>query len=99
MPTLKKKTTQPKSRLNNYMEELTGSLLRDLLGEYKRARFSENAVRDIQALALNRLWPMYTTSDSGKDFLKKVIVEDKVEKDIVRELRLAIDKVRQHPRR
>ncbi len=87
------------SRLNNYMEELTGSILEDLLGEYQPTRFNETAIRDIKALALNRLWPMYTTSETGKDFIKKVVVEDQVEKDVIRELRAAIDIVKTHPRR
>lgn len=89
---------KPTNRLNNYMEELAGSILEDLLDEYRPARFSETAIRDIKALALNRLWPMYTTSDRGQDFVKKVVVEDQVEKDVIRELRAAIDIVKSHPR-
>ena len=85
------------SRLNNYMEELTEGILQDLLLDYKGVRFSRGLLQDIKALALNRLWPMYTTSSTGKDFLKKVVVEDKIEKDIVRELRAAIDIVRANP--
>ena len=84
-------------RITNYMEELAESVLQELLSEYKKARFSTGAIRDIKALALNRLWPMYTTSSAGKDFLKKVVQEDQIEKDIVRELRTAIDIVRSNP--
>ena len=80
------------------MEELADHALSDLLSEYKRARFSPGALQDIKALALNRLWPMYTTTSSGKDFLKKVVEQDQIEKDIVRELRAAIDIVRSNPR-
>lgn len=85
-------------KLTNYMEELAAEVLSDLLSEYKTARFTENAIRDIKALALNRLWPMYMTSSSGKDFLKKSVQEDAVEKDVVRELRAAIDIVKANPR-
>ncbi len=85
-------------RLVNYMEELADNYLDGLLSEFKGVRFSSESRRDIKALALNRLWPMYTTTDAGRNFLKKVIVEDKIEKDIVRELRIAIDKVRANPR-
>ncbi len=80
------------------MEDLSQNVLEDLLSEHKGARFSEGAIQDIKALALNRLWPMYTTTTSGKDFLKKVVEEDKIEKDIVRELRAAIDIVKSNPR-
>lgn len=87
------------NRLVNYMEELAGGYLKDLLSEdFKGQRFTSENRQDIMALALNRLWPMYTTSDSGRNFLKKIITEDKIEKDIVRELRIAIDKVRANPR-
>ncbi len=86
------------NRMTNYMEELADHALSDLLSEYKRARFSPGALQDIKALALNRLWPMYTTTFSGKDFLKKVVEQDQIEKDIVRELRAAIDIVRSNPR-
>ena len=79
------------------MEELTTGILEELLAK-ERASFSEHAIRDIKALALNRLWPMYTTTPNGKSFLKRVVVEDKVENDVRRELRVAIDIVRTHPR-
>lgn len=87
------------NRMTNYMEELAHHALSDLLSEYKRARFSPCALQDIKALALNRLWPMYTTTSTGKDFLKKVVEQDQIEKDIVRELRAAIELVRSNPRR
>ncbi len=87
------------ARISNYMEELAADILNDLLSQdFKGKRFSENVKRDIKALALNRLWPMYTTSPTGRDFLKKVVEEDRVEQDIVRELRAAISIVRSNPR-
>ena len=85
-------------RLSNYMEKLAADILSELLPRYKSARFSPGAIQDIKALALNRLWPMYVTTDSGKNFIEKIVVEDKIEKDVVRELRAAIDIVRSHPR-
>jgi hypothetical protein len=87
-----------KPELNNYMEELTETVLKNMLLEYKRSSFSDSAIQDIKALALNRLWPMYTTSNSGRDFLQKVVAEDKIEQDVMRELRVAIDIVRSNPR-
>lgn len=90
---------QKSHRMANYMEELAGSVLENLLPEYKGARFTDNALEDIKALALNRLWPMYTTTESGKSFLRKIIQEDKIEKDVIRELRAAIDIVKSNPRK
>ncbi len=87
---------QKGGRLTNYMEELAADILHDLLAKH-RAEFSAAAVRDIKALALNRLWPMYTTSSTGRNFLKKVVVEDHVTKDVIRELRVAMDIVRANP--
>ena len=85
------------NRVANFMEELAGDILTGL-PEYKSGRFTPEATEDIKALALNRLWPMYTTTTTGRDFLRKMVIEDKVENDVVRELRLAIDKVSSHPR-
>ena len=93
----KSKHTKP-SRLNNYMEELADSVLKNMLSEYKRTPFTDGAIQDIKALALNRLWPMYTTSESGRDFLQRVVAEDKDEQDVMRELRVAMDIVRSNPR-
>ena len=87
------------NRLTNYMEELTGDILEDLIEREKNGNFTNQAIQDIKALALNRLWPMYTTTPTGRDFLKKVVIEDQIEKDIVRELRAAINIVRANPRR
>ena len=88
---------QKMNRMNNFMEELAESVLDELLSK-KRAEFSRQALQDIKALALNRLWPMYTTTDAGRDYLKKVVEEDKIEKDVQRELRAAMEVVRQNPR-
>lgn len=86
------------NRMTNYMEELANNVLENLLSNRKENRFSSDAIQDIKALALNRLWPMYTTTTTGKDFLKKVVEEDQIEKDIIRELRAAMDIVRSNPR-
>ena len=92
-----RRKTKTINRLTNYMEVITETVLGGLLAK-ERKGFSKGAIRDIKALALNRLWPMYTTSVSGQDFLKKIIEEDKIEKDVVRELKAAIDIVRTNPR-
>ena len=84
-------------RLTNFMEELTEGILEDLISK-ERKHYSEGTIQDIKALALNRLWPMYTTTHTGKEFLKKIVVEDKVERDIIRELKAAIDIVLSNPR-
>ena len=85
--------------LTNYMEILTDNILDEILADEKTNRLSKEAVQDVKALALNRLWPMYLTTDTGKDFIKKVIIEDKIEQDVIRELRAALDIVRQNPRK
>ncbi len=88
---------QKMNRLNNYMEELAEGILEELISKAKD-RFSPNAVQDIKALALNRLWPMYTTTESGKDYLRKVVEADKIEQDVIREIRAAMDIVKSNPR-
>ena len=79
------------------MEELAESVLDELIAKNRR-NFTAQALQDIKALALNRLWPMYTTTDTGRDYLRKVVEEDKIEKDVQRELRAAMEVVRQNPR-
>ena len=88
---------QKANRLSNFMEELAESVLDELLAK-NRKDFSSQALEDIKALALNRLWPMYTTTDAGRDYLRKVVEEDKIEKDVQRELRAAMEVVKQNPR-
>ena len=88
---------QKMNRLNNYMEELAEGILDELMSKTKD-NFSPNAVQDIKALALNRLWPMYTTTEAGKDYLRKVVEADQIEKDVLREIRAAMDIVKTNPR-
>ncbi len=95
MPTTSR--NQKANRLNNFMEELASDVLDELLTK-KKENFSESALQDIKALALNRLWPMYSTTETGRDYLKKVVEEDKIEQDVARELRAAMDIVRSNPR-
>ena len=95
MATLSK--NQKVNRMHNFMEELAESVLDEILAK-KRSEFSSQALADIKALALNRLWPMYTTTDAGKDYLRKVAKEEHIDKDIARELRVAIDIVKSNPR-
>lgn len=82
------------------MEELAADMLEGLMTEpeFRDARLSARAKQDVRALALNRLWPMYTTTNTGRDFLRKIVVEDKIEQDIIRELKAAIAIVRSNPR-
>ena len=79
------------------MEELADGVLDDLLTKHRES-FSPTAIQDIKALALNRLWPMYSTTESGRDYLRKVVEADQVEKDILREIKAAMDIVRSNPR-
>ena len=85
------------NRLNNFMEELAEDVLDELLTK-KKENFTPSAIQDIKALALNRLWPMYSTTESGRSYLKKVVQEDKITQDVARELRAAMDIVRSNPR-
>ena len=85
------------NRLNNFMEELAEDVLGELLTK-KKENFTPSAIQDIKALALNRLWPMYSTTESGRSYLKKVVQEDKITQDVARELRAAMDIVRSNPR-
>ena len=83
--------------MTNFMEVVAENVLEGALAKDKQG-LSARALEDVKALALNRLWPMYATTDAGKDYLKKVVAEDHIEKDVARELRAAMDIVRSNPR-
>ena len=95
-----KSTHQTKVPMRNFMEELADESLRSILSKsgQRGKRFSEGAVNDIKALALNRLWPMYVTTTTGQDFLRKMVEEDQVRQDVLRELHAAIAIVQAKPR-
>jgi hypothetical protein len=82
----------------NYMEELVNDTLRGLIADLpKTQRPSSRREADIKALALNRLWPMYMTTNRGKRFIQKDVVTDRIDRDVARELRAAIDLVTRRP--
>lgn len=84
----------------NYMEELVDASLRGLVNRMdKKSRPTQRLATDIKALALNRLWPMYVTTEKGKRFVQKDVVTDKIDRDVARELRAAIDLVVRNPRK
>ena len=88
---------QKVNRMTNFMEELADGVLDELISKNRKS-FSPTAIQDIKALALNRLWPMYSTTESGRDYLRKVVEEDRIGKDVLREIRAAMDIVRSNPR-
>lgn len=82
----------------NYMEELVNITLNGLIAQLPdRQRPSGREVVDIRALALNRLWPMYVTTEKGKKFVQRDVVTDKIDRDVTRELRAAIEIVSKNP--
>lgn len=84
----------------NYMEELVGVTLRGIVSRMSsKSRPPQKLETDIKALALNRLWPMYVTTEKGRRFVKKDVVTDKIDRDVTRELRAAIDLVTRNPRK
>lgn len=92
-----KKTSQ--YHIVNYMEELVNATLSGLLSGMPRdGRPSQKLETDIKALALNRLWPMYVTTEKGKRFVKQDVQTDKIDRDVTRELRAAIELVSKNPR-
>lgn len=82
------------------MEELVNITLRGLMSQMEKTECLDDRLQaDIKALALNRLWPMYVTTEKGKRFVQKDIVTDKIDRDVTRELRAAIDLVARNPKR
>ena len=82
----------------NYMEELVGITLKGLISQLPdKQRPNGREEVDVRALALNRLWPMYVTTEKGKKFVQRDVVTDKIDRDVTRELRAALEIVSRHP--
>jgi len=93
-----RKTTKKNYHVINYMEELVSITLKGLLSQLPgKERPSDRESLDIRALALNRLWPMYVTTERGRKFVQKDVVTDKIDRDVTRELRAAMNIVARHP--
>jgi tRNA U54 and U55 pseudouridine synthase Pus10 len=92
------KTESKEYHVFNYMEELVNITLKGLISQLPdKQRPSGREVVDVRALALNRLWPMYVTTEKGKKFVQRDVVTDKIDRDVTRELRAALDIVSKHP--
>jgi hypothetical protein len=92
-------TKQPQYHIINYMEELVSMTLQGLISQMDKTERPDGKLEaDIKALALNRLWPMYVKTEKGKRFVQKDVVTDKIDRDVTRELRAAIDLVCKNPR-
>jgi tRNA U54 and U55 pseudouridine synthase Pus10 len=102
----RKSTARPKAsrteskeyHVVNYMEELVNITLKGLISQLPdKQRPSGREEVDVRALALNRLWPMYVTTEKGKKFVQRDVVTDKIDRDVTRELRAALEIVSKHP--
>ncbi len=94
------KTDKPRDdfQVFNYMEELVNITLRGLVSQLpSEERLTPRDSVDVRALALNRLWPMYVTTEKGRKFIQKDIVTDKIDRDVTRELRAAMSIVTKRP--
>ncbi len=92
------KADQKEYHVFNYMEELVNITLKGLISQLPdKTRPSGREEVDIRALALNRLWPMYVTTEKGKKFVQRDVVTDKIDRDVTRELRAALEIVSKHP--
>lgn len=85
--------------VHNYMENVVEEMLKKLLEKDVHQEFSEKDLADIKAIALNNLPPQYTVSEKGNIFVKvkeQLVLQFKT--DVIRELIIAIDKVKNNPR-
>lgn len=99
-PSSKKETSRVTKEYHvvNYMEELVTITLKGLLSQLpQQERPDSRSEVDIRALALNRLWPMYVTTEKGKKFVQRDVVTDKIDRDVTRELRVAMNIVSKKP--
>ena len=83
--------------LKNYME----IVVHDMLQYTKREELEcqcEICIEDIKAIALNNLKPMYVVTEKGILYSKLNEFSAQFKTDVIREITIAIEKVRKNPR-
>ncbi len=58
------------NHISNYMETLVAKYLESVLSEWEDVCVCEKCKRDIMALALNHLKPMYIATENGQVYVK-----------------------------
>jgi competence protein ComFB len=80
------------------MESFLDDLMPSVLNEYNDICKCEKCIQDIKAMTLNRLKPMYVSTEQGHVYTKVNLLLPQFKTDIVREIVAAIEVVGANPR-
>jgi competence protein ComFB len=85
------------SSLHNYMEDVTGFVLDDMLNDMAGICRCSKCRLDILAIALNNLSPKYVVTEKGRIYAKLEELELQLKADVARELTKAMGVVKKRP--
>lgn len=90
-------------QIKNIMEDAVENGLSEILAHKEKYGYDdlctcERCLKDIQALALNRLPPRYVVSDKGEVFARASALDPQFEVDILHAILFAIRLVAANPR-
>ncbi|WP_027624329.1 late competence development ComFB family protein [Clostridium lundense] len=84
--------------LKNYMEEVVEFLLPTVLDKYDNICKCERCIRDIKALSLNNLKPLYVATEKGNIYAKVKELNTQFRADTIKVITEAIEIVCKSPR-
>lgn len=84
--------------VKNYMEDVVGRLVPEILNEYKDVCKCPMCVEDIKAIVLNKIPPKYAVSEKGLLYIKTNELCTQFKMDVIKEIVIAIGVVSQNPR-
>lgn len=84
--------------LKNYMEIVVEDILPSVIENEDLDCKCERCREDIMAITLNNLQPMYVATDQGIVYSQLNKFSGQFNADVVREMTMAIEKVKKHPR-
>ena len=84
-------------KLHNYMEDVAGFVIDDMLGNTEGICRCSKCRLDILAIALNKLPSKYVVTEKGRVYAKITELELQLKADMVKELTKAMGVVKKRP--
>ncbi|QZY53678.1 late competence development ComFB family protein [Crassaminicella profunda] len=80
----------------NYMEDIVNHLLPSVLEKYNHICTCDKCIKDIKALTLNNLPPLYVASEQGKAFAKSNELSRQFQVNVIQKIVEAIEIVQKN---
>ncbi|QXM05591.1 late competence development ComFB family protein [Crassaminicella indica] len=82
----------------NFMEDIVNHLLPSVLEKYDHICTCDKCIKDIKALTLNNLPPLYVVSEKGKAFAKSNELDRQFQINVIQKIVAAIELVQKNVR-